>query len=252
MTSSSNTLPIDTATVERCIELLRGHGEYDGRLGRTMSEPTLVETWTFTTHPMDLLRGLIVTKTEAEKLVSEWREYRDPEDDYGLFGRDDMNTLAQFILDKQKRERVSAMMAAPLKCDGYSTSEEPQPQYVFGPWIIPTDGRTPDFPIGWEYQMRSAITHVENSSIQTMIGRYTAIDTHYRVRFEVGKWYDWTGGACPVGDDVRVEVVQRDDYTTTEAAGNFSKWNHTEDCWLWSTKYSDDNIIRFKITGETK
>lgn len=214
MTENSTT-PIDTATVERCIKLLRGHGEYKRQWGRQpyRSDPELVETWTFTTHPMDLLRGLIVTKTEAEKLVSEWREYRDPEDDYGLFGRDDMNTLAQFILDKQQPATHPSVTAFREAFDRTGTMvgtlAEPEPRYVFGPWIEWHGGECP-VPGDWMVDVRFRDLGAYSQPIpagKLHWGHYKndlRDITHYRVRFEVGKWYDWIGGPRPVGDDVQL------------------------------------------------
>lgn len=89
---------IDKATVERCIALLSGAGKYERQWKRLsdMDEPDLEETWTFTTHPMDLLTPLIAPQpTEAEKLVNEWLG--------GCWDESDTDyvRLAQFILDKR-------------------------------------------------------------------------------------------------------------------------------------------------------
>jgi len=69
-----------------------------------------IDTWTFTEHPADILRSLLPPpeKSEAEKLVDEWQSCFDSKCTFV--------DLAQFILDKQN----------PV---------DPEPTYVFGPWI---------------------------------------------------------------------------------------------------------------------
>lgn len=213
----TDTAPLDPATVQRCIDALTGTGKYGYAFERIsdFEPPVRVEQWTYTMHPMDVLRGLLEKderRTEAEKLVDEWLGGNMDED------AQDYVRLAQFILDKQADARAAEMLAAPvdtrffdhtnsdgdllrttvttgaMKCDEsfgdilHSAMETPEPQYVFGPWMPAVDGRTPPFPAGWYYQMRNARTGEVNPIVQPVQGRFESIDTEYRVRFEVGKW----------------------------------------------------------------
>jgi len=235
--------PIDAATVQRCIEALKGSGEYRRDWKRRPYHPgpgELVETWTYTTHPMDILAALLhpPEKSEAEKLVAEWLDTSDVNDSY--------RELVQFILDKQK---------AHLK-ELIAPSDMPvveKPQYVFGPWVTPTDELTPNFPIGWLYQMRSSRTLEVNSVLWKMGSRVCSIDTDYRAVFEVGKWYNWNGGPCPVEPDTKVHIQTRDGYQDTdgEAASGFGPTEvGRADWWAYQNCRTDDHIVRFKIIGE--
>ena len=110
------TPPIDTATVQRCIELLKGSGEYRRVIHWDQPSRTSEtrETWTYTQHPMDLLVGLLKTEpTEAEKLVDAWLDGNMDEDDQ------DYVRLAQFILD-----RVNAQLTFP-STEGVTAAERP-------------------------------------------------------------------------------------------------------------------------------
>lgn len=211
--STTDKPPIDTATVQRCIELLKGTGEYRRVIHWDQPSRTSEtrETWTYTTHPMDLLTGLLKTEpTEAEKLVDAWLGGNMDEDDQ------DYVRLAQFILDTQKRDGEALMQTAMNNLEDrlrinaapydavvkaiIASCAQPEPQYVFGPWMPAVDGQTPPFPDGWFYQMRSTRTGEVNPAIWPVRGRFTSEDTEYRVRFTVGQWYDWAGGDCPVGE----------------------------------------------------
>lgn len=281
MTSYNNTTPIDTATVERCIELLRGTGEY-GRSTKRISdfeEPHQVETWTFTTHPIDLLRSLIVPEpteeSEAEKLVSEWLGGGTVD------GDEDYVRLVQFILDKQKRDgeamlanamenlnaatliRSSAvtgtMKASPDDIKAINEALrycEPKPQYVYGPWIEWHGGECP-VPGDWivEYKLRNGFQSPFLNPCKGVkldwehptfrhLGDSCDI-THYRVRFELNRWYGWTGGPCPVGDDVLIAYHTSNGCAGGNARGSDLYWTHPS---------NGADITRFKITssGETK
>lgn len=267
-------MTIDKATVEHCIALLRGAGEYQRQWKRQPyhADPEMLETWTFTTHPMDLLAPLIAPEpTEAEKLVNEWLG--------GCWDENDTDyvRLAQFILDKRNAERVAATPVAPSTDDITQASADTicsinaalgncEPQYVFGPWIEWQGGVCP-VPGDWMVDIVCRYETVEDYT-QTVacatrwrrgwgwdVGRHRSDITHYRVRFEVGKWYDWAGGPCPVGPDVMVVVVTRDGWESAESwwAQGWSEGCH--DWWKHEGYRPEDNITRFKIispssTGE--
>lgn len=274
--------PIDPATVQRCIQALRGTGQYDKEWKRLsdMDEPHLVESWTYTTHPMDILAALIKPEpTEAEKLVDEWLGGNMDEDDQ------DYVRLAQFILDKQADARFAEMLAAPtLDTRSFDHTNEDgdllrttvttgamksaeslgdilhshnqEPQFVFGPWIEWQGG---DCPVPGDWMVQVALDkNAGNQGLDASAAclfRWSHFPhggniTQYRVRFEVGKWYDWNGGPCPVDGDVKVEFVQRDNFTSSWKARELALegWERG-DCWKWTTPSSDDNIVRFKVVA---
>lgn len=246
-------MTIDKATVEHCIALLRGAGEYQ----RKWPEP--LEVWTFTTHPIDLLAPLIAPEpTEAEKLVNEWLGGCADENDT------DYVRLAQFILDKRNAERVAATPVAPSTDDITQASADTirsinaalgncEPQYVFGPWIERQGGECP-VPGDWMVQValdKNAGNQGLDASAACLF-RWSHFPhggniTQYRVRFEVGKWYDWTGGPCPVEPDVKVVVVTRDGVEGEHRAQEWSEGLY--DWWKHEGHDPDDNITRFKVTS---
>lgn len=255
--------PIDAATVQRCIELLKGTGEY--RRVIHWDRPSRIsetrEQWTYTQHPMDLLAGLLKTEpTEAEKLVDAWLVSCGivQAEDYGDFVR-----VAQFVLDNTKRDNPAEILrnwATDFAEEhGYTVDHEsfdaaadhvatpigePEPQYVFGPWMPAVDGQTPPFPDGWFYQMRSTRTGEVNPAIWPVRGRFTSEDTEYRVRFTVGQWYDWAGsGDCPLGEDVQVEVGLRNGSTnSTYSNPTFYRWTRG----IYSPSDLHD-IVKFRV-----
>lgn len=266
--STTGKPPIDTATVQRCIELLKGTGEYRRVIHWDQPSRTSEtrETWTYTTHPMDLLAGLLEPEpTEAEKLVSAWAE-----DAANLLDADywyeELVELAQFILDKQARDGEALMRTAMNNLEDRllvrtmtttgtmkASPEEirainealgnVEPQFVYGPWMPAVDGQTPPFPVGWFYQMRAASTGVIGTTLECRGAPVESIDTEYRVRFEVGKWYDWAGGDCPVGAEVRVEVGLRDAGTnSTYTNPTYYRWGH-------GMGADSHDIIKFRIMG---
>lgn len=220
--------PLDPATVQRCIEALKGTGRYDKQWKRELNQrdSELIESWTYTTHPIDILAGLLKPEpTEAEKLVDAWLCGNMDEDDQ------DYVRLAQFILDKQK-----------------PVAQAEEVQYAYGPWIIHPDGNAPVIPEGWKYQLRGCTTgRVHNEILTGPDTAQTWSATDYRIRFEVGKWYDWAGGPCPVDDAVTVEVIQRDEYQCSGPARDFTLagWE-SGDCWKRTT-IRDDHIVRFRV-----
>lgn len=239
--------PLDPATVQRCIEALKGTGRYERQWERLsdMDDPDLIESWIYTTHPMDILAALLKPeKSEAEKLVDEWDG--SPETTPAHERRDYLS-LAQFILDKQAQNPTMNFATA---LHDQRVYEEPigVTQFVYGPWIIHPDGNPPVIPEGWKYQLRGRTTgRVHNQILTGPDTAQTWSATDYRLRFEVGKWYDWTGGRCPVDDAVTVEVVQRDEYQCSAPARDFTLagWE-SGDCWLWTTN-RDDHIVQFMV-----
>lgn len=233
--------PLDPETVQRCIDALKGTGRYDKQWRRTpyQRDAELVETWTYHQHPIDILAGLLKPEpTEAEKLVDEWDG--DPDVAANDPERRNYLSLAQFILDRQAEARIAEMLAAPV-----SVAE--QPQYVFGPWIKWHGGECP-VPGDWMVQVRLD-GRLCSGSVPTAGGmqwdhRASGNITHYRVRFEVGKWYDWTGGPCPVGDDVRLEVGLRN------GSANSTYINAKNWCWTHGFGFkavTDYDIVRFRV-----
>lgn len=242
--------PLDPATVQRCIEALKGTGRYDKQWKRLsdMGDPDLIESWTYTTHPMDILADLLKPKpTEAEKLVDEWKVEAGYSSSFGDFDIDDMLELTQFILDKQAQ---NATMNFATALHDQRVYEEPigATQFVYGPWIIHPDGNAPVIPEGWKYQLRGCTTgRVHNEILTGPDTAQTWSATDYRIRFEVGKWYDWAGGPCPVDDAVTVEVIQRDEYQCSGPARDFTLagWE-SGGCWKRTT-IRDDHIVRFRV-----
>jgi len=299
---TKNDQPIDPATVQRCIEALKGSGEYDRQWKRQLYQRgagELVETWTYTTHPMDILKGLLPPpeKSEAEKLVDEWLESSNPNDSYA--------GLAQFILDKQRSDNPAEVLRdiatelaeehgytvdqwqtyplpdGPFKlvdangreiASGFSSSLKASPddirainealrnvapQYVYGPW---RDWQGGECPVPADWHVETVLRYEEKGSHDTSIckaGGYVNWEhvgpgvqgntydiTHYRVRFEAGRWYDWDGGECPVEPDVRVEVTLRNG-EVTQAYHNPTgwRWHHVE-------MFQSHDIIRFRIIGD--
>jgi len=236
---TDNNQPIDPATVQRCIEALKGSGRYDSQWKRQryQRDVELIETWTYTTHPMDILKGLLPPpeKSEAEKLVDEWAEF------WGIKrieGREDYVRIAQFILDKQKAHLKELIAPSDMP-----VVEKPEPQYVYGPWIEWKGGQCP-VPGDWMVQRvwKGVLQEPESASRVAWMFEGTE---KYRVRFEVGKWYDWTGGPCPVQPDVKVEYAMRNgmpDYTSPRAST--LDWHHP-------TRYITPgcDIIRFKVVA---
>lgn len=298
----TNTTPIDPATVQRCIELLKGTGRYDKQWKRLsdMDEPDIEETWTYTTHPMDLLAGLLPKPepTEAEKLVDAWLggNMDDSDTDYvklAQFILDRVNAQLTFpstegvtaterssftvdqwqantlpegpfrLVDENGREIASgftsSLKASPedvkAVSDAIRNVMEPQPRYVFGPWVKWNGG---DCPVPGDWM-------VETVCSDEVMGEHDAdvceasdwawnhcdcCDiTHYRVRFTVGQWYDWAGGDCPVGKDVMVTYELRK-YGFDETG----PWSAKRLDWAHPTQWgAATDIIKFKITntGET-
>lgn len=56
--------------------------------------------------------------------------------------------------------------------------------------------------------------------------------------YEVGKWYPWTGGECPVDGESVVSVMLRDGDIEAEASACSWQWGH-DDC--------DGDIIAFRV-----
>jgi hypothetical protein len=307
---TTNNQPIDAATVQRCIEALNATGEYDRQWKRqpyTRGPGELIETWTYTTHPIDILKGLLPPpeKSEAEKLVDE-------------FFRDRTATqvsdvaLVQFVLDKQRSDNPAEVLRdiatelaeengytvdqwqtyplpdGPFKLVdengreialGFSSSLKASPddirainealrnvapQYVYGPWREWQGGECPvpgDWVVQVELDNEWADTDAEGNAFTDFslagdadtgtaevfmwpLDRFCGNITHYRVRFEVGKWYDWNGGECPVEPDVRVEVTLRNG-EATQAYHNPTMWR-----WQHVERLQSHDIIRFKIIGD--
>lgn len=239
---------IDTATVQRCIEALKGTGEYNRQwqwknYGTAAME--LLETWTYTTHPIDVLQALIKPeKTEAEKLVDEWMA------ENGIARCDDKRDLinvAQFVLDSVNAEKVAVdFPAEPIDLGVGET-----PEYIFGPWIEWKGGERP-VPGDWEIQTvcpRLRKTLDDPDETLTSAGgwserqwRDTVSISHYRVRFEVGKWYDWHGGECPLGPDTKVVMKLRD-------GRDFGPYYVSAVTWQHGYGSGGGDIIRFKVVG---
>lgn len=179
--------PLDPATVQRCIEALKGTGRYDVKWDMLGYAGALrkVESWTYTTHPMDILAGLLKPEpTEAEKLVDAWMGGNMDEDDQ------DYVRLAQFILDKQAQNPTMNFATA---LHDQRVYEEPigVTQFVYGPWIIHPDGNAPVIPEGWKYQLRGRTTgRVHNEILTGPDTAQTWSATDYRLRFEAGKWFN--------------------------------------------------------------
>lgn len=55
-------------------------------------------------------------------------------------------------------------------------------------------------------------------------------------------WIEWNGGEQPVGDDVRVETIDRDGYRETVTA------RRTE--WHWDNTTDADNIVKYRIVKD--
>ncbi len=182
--------------------------------------------------PLDILESLRPAPelSEAEKLASEWATSRGYD-----FVTPGNVSLVEFVMQR---------LATPAKLP------EPEPEYVFGRWIKHDGSNECPVPSDWE--------------IETVCGRYESLDeydtsitrannwtpgqweksiTYYRVRFEVGKWYDWTGGECPLPDDCRFEFCMRGGKERTYTRGTDVwdlRWNHTG----WA-----GDIIAFRVVS---
>lgn len=124
-----------------------------------------------------------------------------------------------------------------------------KPPLVFGPWIGAQDGKTPDFPVGWSYQMRNAQTGEVNPYLMQMVGRHPSRNTEYRAVFTVGKWYDWNRtGECPLPADTWVQLLWDDetesDFDTDTYQAGVLDWNEQ--------KYSEWVIKKFRIVGDNQ
>lgn len=230
---------IDPETVKRCIEALRtAPGVYSERKTYTN---TYIDAITID-NAVVTLEGLLPEpeKTNAEKLVDEWCQSRG----MTLFGDiiKDYASFADFVLD-----RVSEKVA---------TAINTEPSYVYGPWIKWEGGKCP-VPGDWRIETVLADETVANhdEDITTAQGwRWTHIGsdsdiTHYRVRFEVGKWYDWTGGPCPIDGETRAQVRFRYGQTY-EGSGKTSFWSNGSYDWWKHEGLPDDNIIAFKVVPQ--
>ena len=195
-------------------------------------------------------------QTESERLVDEWLSSSNPNAGY--------KELAQFILDKQKpvemvisgvtsRETAERMAYRELKSMIASPDAGPiveKPGLVYGPWIGAEDDKTPDFPVGWSYQMRNALTGEVNQNLMQMVKRHPSQNTEYRAVFTVGKWYNWNKvGECPLPADTLIQWLWGDETefdfdTDTYEAGGLS--------WSWQNPDYTYKIKKFRIVGETQ
>lgn len=156
-------------------------------------------------------------QTEAQRLVNEWaiEQQRVGGVFVNVFSSNEYVSLAQFILDKRdttkQHDGCTTRETAERIARHFLTSPEAspiveKPPLVFGRWIGAQDGKTPDFPVGWMYQMRSAVTRKVNCEIHRMIERNPSQDIEYRAIFTVGKWYEWNRiGECPLTPDTRIQ-----------------------------------------------
>ena len=196
-------------------------------------------------------------QTEAQRLVSEWaiEQQRIGGVVVNVFSSNEYVSLAQFILDKrdttkqydgcttrESAERIARhFLASP---DAGPIVEKPK--IAFGRWIGAQDGKTPDFPVGWMYQMRSAVTGQVNPVIVQMTKRYPSKDTEYRAIFTVGKWYGWGRiGECPLDPDTWIQWLWCDEseldfYKTIEEVGEINWCN------------ADLVIKKFRIVGDNQ
>lgn len=267
--------PIDTATVQRCIELLKGTGEY--RRVIHWDQPSRAsetrETWTYTQHPMDLLAGLLKPEpTEAQKLVDAWLVSCGivQAEDYGDFVR-----VAQFVLNNTKRDNPAEILrnwatdfaeehGYTAKHESFDAAaahaatpiREPEPQYTFGPWIEWHGGDCPvpgDWMVETLYRKETIEMHFDTVIPASEYNKVAAWQhnrvssqheiTHYRVRFTVDQWYDWAGGECPVEKDVQVEVGLRNGSTnSTYSNPTFYRWTHG----IYSPSDLHD-IVKFRV-----
>lgn len=226
--TATNTTPLDAATVQRCIDALKGSGVYrkEWRSGELNRYAELIETWTYTTHPMDILKDLLPPpeKTEAEKLVDKWIEKAKPAP-IGVGNMADLIRFAQFALDSLE-----------------PPTEAPQEEaYVFGPWIDWPNGPPPKIPHGWEYQMTGTETGYLSD---VFIGPDTNSawhNTNFRYCFRQNTWYNWRGGDCPVKEDTQVAVRYAD--------GSVTRWPGDAYGWEWEHHHGQGNIIEFKIVA---
>jgi hypothetical protein len=235
-------------TLQRAIEALKGTGQHG--LLRQPYERHPSDVWTYyDTHPMDVLKALIPPppappKSEAEKLVDEWINEQNANPEW----RGAYVAVAQFVLDKT--QPVITPAAAP------TTSEK---QYVFGPWIEWKGGGCP-LPADWEIQTVLNDETMDNfDDCVDAAGAYGSSAwlnsaplpiTHYRVRFEVGKWYNWTGGECPVPEGCLVAVHLRNFHQPEDrhAKAAYFRWLHAvpQPNAVYDPEY---DIIRFRVEG---
>lgn len=125
-----------------------------------------------------------------------------------------------------------------------------EPQFVFGPWIEWQGG---DCPVPGDWMVQVALDkNAGNQGLDASAAclfRWSHFPhggniTQYRVRFEVGKWYDWTGGPCPVDGDAKVEVGLRTGETVNFYSDARSyRWTHG----FYGKPVDDHDITRFKV-----
>ncbi len=207
-------------------------------------------------------------KSEAEKLVDEWWDIQ------GLDDGTDTTAMVEWILAKVRSERsretpvfVHGDFDAALNWIAekhrtltygsmiFNTNPAPEPEYIYGPWVQWHGGECP-VPGNWEVQ-----TVLNDETLETVDpGHYEAENwewqhagtwphiTHYRVRFEVGKWYDW-------GDeyDRRPPLPLYSESTVTVTVrlrSGVETANSTNSVWFKSNPNSilyKSNIVAFKV-----
>lgn len=124
---------------------------------------------------------------------------------------------------------------------------QPAPRYVFGPWIEWSGGDCP-VPHDWKIEtVCSDETMGEHDPEINRAGGYRSVwhkgnlrITHYRVRFEVGEWYDWNGGECPVEAATLVEAWLRHN-----SDPQHYKWEASG--WDWRHLDGSGDIVKFRI-----
>lgn len=185
-------------------------------------------------------------KSEAELLVDKWLAIKGVGPSANM-DRDTMaewSSLAQFVLECQRHAATQPQVIP-------ETPEAQSPVYVYTPWKEWHGGECP-VPGDWFVQARlegewedydavgnkfidfSEATDESDGDVAhewVWDGRRPAYVTlpvtHYRVRFEVGKWYEWHGGECPVPEDWRVNYHLRDGQVSNSAEPAWVlEWEH--------------------------
>ena len=198
-------------------------------------------------------------KSEAELLVDEWVAQN-----VAYESQRAVNVaLAQFVLDRERA--THAATPPPITPEAPEAPEAQSPVYVYGPWIEWHGGDECPVSGDWFVQVHFDGDWVDYDAAGNKFIDFSEANdeadgrpaskwhwyhdgiadiTHYRVRFEVGKWYDWAGGSCPVPGDTRVVVGFSD---RDKVDGYYAK------AWSWKhigSKSSD--ITQFCIEGATQ